>query len=97
MKIKPIIKEESIYNIVRYNSNIGKNHISIRHGSSNMDKKEYSNLVLLSLMNLSGLTDKARKELGEDASGRKLISKIIDNANKEINNTFTRDTDIIMR
>ncbi len=97
MKIKPIIKEESVYDIVRYNPNVTGVHLNIRHGSCSKDKKDYANLVLLSLMNLSGLTQEARSELGQDASGKKLMSKIIDNATKEVNNTFLKDEESIKR
>ena len=57
MKIKPIIKEENIYDIVRYNPNINNNNITMKKGIMTKDKKEYSTMVLLSLIYLSDIKD----------------------------------------
>ena len=53
MKIKPI-KEENIVELVRYNPNTRGTHIFITEGMESEKKRDYSNLVLLSLMYKSG-------------------------------------------
>ncbi len=54
MKVKPIINEISIYEIARYNKNTIGNHIKITNGEISKEKKEYANIVLFSLMNITG-------------------------------------------
>ena len=61
MKIKSIIKEESIYDNVRYNQKTNQLMKGLRHGEISVDKKEYSTIVLLSLIYLSDLVDENKK------------------------------------
>ena len=54
MKIKPMKDSDYILNITRYSNLIDKTHLLIKNGIVDEDKKEYGNIVLLSLMNICG-------------------------------------------
>ena len=83
MKIKPVINDKSIYNLVRYNENILTHHNGIKHGLCNSEKKDYSVMVLLSLIYLSDYFD-----TDDDTD---TIKKAIYKAYKNVNNTFLKD------
>ena len=50
MKIKPVIDVERISELTRYNSNTTGTHLFIDNGELSEAKKDYANLVLVSLM-----------------------------------------------
>lgn len=57
MKIKPINSNNSAFSSIRFNKNIDEFYNDHFKGKENLDKKEYGNIVLLSLMKSSNYFD----------------------------------------
>lgn len=87
MKIKSITNEESIYDIVRYNDRILPHHKKIEHGVCNIEKKDYSALVLLSLIK--------KIDILKDKKSDNLINDALSEAIKKYDNTFAKDNGVI--
>ena len=54
MKIKPVIDMQKISELVRYNPNTTGTHLFIDDGVLSEDKKDYANVVIVSLMHDRG-------------------------------------------
>jgi hypothetical protein len=68
MKIRPNINEEKIDELVRYNPNTKGTHIMIFDGESKQIKRDYSDLVLLSLMYKKGFLKPTIEETIRDSN-----------------------------
>ncbi len=54
MKIKPILNNNYLLDGTRYNARISNNHLIVKNGTENIEKKEYGSIVILSLMDICG-------------------------------------------
>ena len=68
MKIKTIINEEDIYEIARYNPKTIGTHILIAEGEENSKKRDYSNIVLLTLLYKRGFFKKDYDQMISDSN-----------------------------
>jgi len=62
MKIKPIIDIKKISELTRHNPNTKGTHLLISEGKITEEKKDYSNIVLVSLMYERGFLKNTIKE-----------------------------------
>ena len=62
MKIRPNINERNTCNMVRYNPNTKGTSLLILDGVEKEEKKDYSNIVLLSLMHERGFLKRTFEE-----------------------------------
>lgn len=68
MKIKTIINEEDVYEIARYNPKTVGRHILIAEGEDNSKKRDYSNIVLLTLLYKRGYYNKDYNQMISDVN-----------------------------
>lgn len=63
MKIKSIINEDDVCNLSRYNPNTKGTHLFISEGTETEEKRDYSNIALLTLMYKRGFFNSDFKEM----------------------------------
>lgn len=68
MKIKPVLDVEKISEEARYNPNTRGTHLFMGSGEISESKKDYSNLVLVSLMYERGFLKESIEETASFAS-----------------------------
>jgi hypothetical protein len=81
MKLKPIMSKENqtTYNEARYNPNVNGTHLFYVKGIHREDKKVQGNLLIFSLMSISGYIDAVKSE-NPNISPDDLVNKMISNA-----------------
>ena len=73
-------ENQTTYNEARYNPNIVGTHLFyVKGDSEDTDKKEYGNLVVFSLMSISGYIDNIRAE-EPNIAPENLVAKMVENA-----------------
>lgn len=73
-------ENELTYNEARYNPNVIGTHLFYTKGESfDNDKKEYGNLLIFSLMSISGYIDDVRRE-NPNITPDNLVSRMVENA-----------------
>lgn len=73
-------ENQTTYNEARYNPNVVGTHLFYVKGEGeDADKKEYGNLVVFSLMSISGYIDNIRAE-EPNIAPENLVTKMVENA-----------------
>ena len=93
MKLKPIMSKENqvTYNEARYNQNVNGTHLFYSKGEHNDDKKEHGNLLLFSLMSISGFIEPIKSE-NPNITPDDLVNKLIENAQSFVNDYVGSNT-----
>ena len=82
MKVREVLSKENslTYNSVRHNSNITGTHLLCTEGKPNEEKIDYGNLMLFSLMGISGYIDEIKLQ-NPNITPKELVEKMIEKAN----------------
>lgn len=87
MKLKPIMSQDNLktYNNARYNQNVMGVHLFYSNGEANQDKKKHGNLIIFSLMTISGYMDSIKND-NPNLTPKELLNAMIVNAESFVNN-----------